>query len=238
MTFKHPVRFWPAVAITFMLFLFPGFRASALGAVGPKMVLQEPSLDREEVHEGQFIERNYTVLNRGDQPLEIKQVHTGCGCTVVSFDRVIPPGGQGKIQIRVDTKGLLGPLRENVKVYTNDPGRPQVVLVVKAEVKPVITLSRRFVNFYGKEGERMAKEVEITAEMDKPLILKPIQFSLDGKLTYTLEQIEEGKKYKIRIENIPGPAQNFRGFLKLRTNYSEKPEVTIWIWAQMTRKSS
>ena len=237
MTLKHPVGFWSAVAVTLMLCLLPGFRASAQGSVGPKMILQEPSLDREEVREGHFIERLYTVLNRGDQPLEIKQVHAGCGCTVASFDRVILPGGQGKIQIRVDTKGLLGPLRENVKVYTNDPGRPQIILVVKAEVKPVITLSRRFVNFYGKEGERMAKEVEITAEMEKPLILKPIQFSLDGKLTYALEQIEEGKRYKIRIENIPGPAQNFRGFLKLRTNYSEKPEITIWIWARITQKS-
>jgi len=86
MTFKHPVRFWPAVAVTLMLFLLPGFRALALGAVGPKMVLQEPSLDRKEVHEGQFIERDCTVLNRGDQPLEIKQVHAGCGCPVASFD--------------------------------------------------------------------------------------------------------------------------------------------------------
>lgn len=238
MTFKHPVSFWPAAVVALMLFLLPGFRASAQGDVGPKMVLQEPSHDREEVKEGQFIERNYDVLNRGDQPLEIKQVAAGCGCTVTSFDRIIPPGGKGKIQIRVDTKGILGPLRENVRVYTNDPGRPQVILVVKAEVKPVITLSRRFVNFYGKEGERIVKEVEITAETEKPLMLKPIQFSLDGKLTYTLEKIQEGKKYKVRIENIPGPAENFRGFLKLRTNYPEKPEVTIWIWAQIAKKNS
>lgn len=237
MTLRHTVRVWPALLVT-LIILFPGGQRLGQGAVGPKMILQEPALDREEVREGQFIERNYTVLNKGDQSLLIKQVHAGCGCTVASFDPMIPPGGQGKIQIRVDTKGLLGPLRENVKVYTNDPGRPQVILVVKAEVKPVITLSRRYVNFYGKEGEHMVKEVEITTEMEKPLILKPIQFSLDGKLTYALEQIEEGKKYKVRMENIPGPAQNFRGFLKLRTNYPEKPEITIWIWARMTRKNS
>ena len=175
MTFKHPVRFWPAVAVTLMLFLLPGFSASAQGAVGPKMVLQEDSGEEAEVREGQVIERLYTVLNQGDQALETTQVAAGCGCTVVSFDRIIPPGGEGKIRIRIDTKGLLGPLRENVRVYTNDPGRPKIILVVKAEVKPMITLSRRYVNFYGKEGERISKEIDITAEMEKPLILKPIQ---------------------------------------------------------------
>lgn len=238
MTFEQPIRFGIAVAVAIMTSLFPGFRPSAQGTVGPKMLLQEPSMVRKEIREGQFIERRYTVLNQGDRPLKIKQVVAGCGCTVTSFDPVTPPGGEGKIQIRIDTKGLLGPLRENVRVYTNDPGRPQVILVVKADVKPVITLSRRFVNFYGMEGERMAQEVEITAEMKKPLLLKPIQFSLEGKLTYAIEEIEEGKRYKIRIENIPGPARLFRGFLKLGTNYPEKPEVTIWIWARMTQKNS
>jgi hypothetical protein len=155
---------------------------------------------------------------------------------VAFFDRAVPPGGMGKIQIRIRTKGYSGNIRKGAKVYTNDPEWSQASLTLRAFVKPVITLSRSNLNFSGKEGQDIAKEVEIIAGLDRPLTLTPVMFNLDGKITYTLEEIEKGRKFRVRFKSIPGPAGNYRGFLRLRTNYSEKPEVTIWIWGRFTGK--
>ena len=234
MAFRHAFRAWIEGIAPLVLFFFCGLPAFAEEPVGPQMVLKESAFEEIEVREGQTIEREYTFSNQGDQPLEIKQVDPGCGCTVAFFDSVTAPGGEGKIKLLIDTKGLLGPMQENAVVSTNDPGRPQVILTLKALIKPVITLSKRFVSFRGRQDQVLSEEVEIQTEMEKPLTLKPIQFSLDGKVTYRLEELEKGRKYKLRFENIPGSAENYRGFLKLRTNYSEKPEITIWIWAKFT----
>jgi len=40
--------------------------------LGPKMVLKENSFDFKQVKQGEVIEHAFQVLNKGDQPLEIK----------------------------------------------------------------------------------------------------------------------------------------------------------------------
>jgi len=75
----------------------------------------------------------------------------------------------------------------------------------------------------------ITREVEIKAELPKPLTLTPTQFSLAGALTYTIDEIEKGKRFKISFRNVPGQIGNFRGVLKLQTNYPEKPEVAVFI---------
>jgi hypothetical protein len=46
-------------------------------AIGPRMVLKEDCFDAKEVNEGEIIEHTFTVLNTGDQALEIKKVNPG-----------------------------------------------------------------------------------------------------------------------------------------------------------------
>jgi hypothetical protein len=44
-----------------------------------------------------------------------------------------------------------------------------------------------------------------------------------------VEEIEKGRRFKIRFISIPGPPQTYHGFLNLKTNYPEKPEINIRI---------
>lgn len=71
--------------------------------------------------------------------------------------------------------------------------------------------------------------VEIKAGLDKPLALTPEEFNLEGKLTYRIEEIEKGRRFKIHFTSIPGSSQSFHGFLNLKTNYPEKPIINIRI---------
>lgn len=148
---------------------------------------------------------------------------------MANFDPAVPPGGEGNITLKVDTKGYQGNIRKSARVKTNDPLKETVLLVVKATVKVPIHVSTRYVQMYGKGDKEVQKSVNIVAKLDKPLNLKMIEYTLKNKLKYAIETVKKGKEYRIRFTSMPGIKENFKGLLKLKTSYSEKPEISIVI---------
>jgi hypothetical protein len=71
--------------------------------------------------------------------------------------------------------------------------------------------------------------VDIRAALDKPLKLEPLEFNLEAKVTYELQEMEPGRRFQVRFTSVPGPAEIFSGDLRLKTNYAEMPEVSIRI---------
>ena len=153
------------------------------------------------------------------------------------FDRVIPPGGEGKITLKVHTKGYQGTVQKSARVRTNDPDHKQLLLRVKGTVKVAVHVSTRYIHFHGNDDQPLTRETEVRAELERPLELTPLEFTLDGKVTYAIEEIEKGRKYRIRFTTVPGTALHYRGQLKLKTNYPEKPEITIYIAGRFRNKS-
>jgi hypothetical protein len=195
----------------------------------PQMVLNKQIHDFRNVLEGEVLQQTFEVQNQGNGPLRIEQVKPSCACSVVDFDPLIPSKGAGKIKVNIDTKGFDGPERWVVKVFSNDPTWREAVLDLRANVKPVIALSGSMVLFGGKSNTTMTREVEIGTGLDRLLMLTPEQFTLSGKVTYFLSEIERGKRYRVTFQNVTRKRENYRGFLKLKTNFAEKPDVTIWI---------
>jgi len=148
---------------------------------------------------------------------------------VAFFDKVIPPGGEGKIQLKVDTKGYQGAILKAARIISNDPGSSNETIKVGGFVKPYIAISSKYVELYGSEGQNISQSVDITAGVKKPLLLEPSDFSLSEKVEFSIEALEAGKKYRITFKNINGSADRFRGILKIKTNYEEKPELTIFV---------
>lgn len=195
----------------------------------PQLALKQQIHDFKDVIEGEVLEHTFEVLNQGDEPLILERVKPGCSCSVAHFDSTVPPNGEGKISVKIDTKGFDGPERWVVKVFSNDPKWGEAILDLRANVKPVITVSGTAVLFSGKKNTAMSREIEIGTGLDRPLVLTPAQFTLSGRVTYSLSEIEKEKRYRLTFQNVAGKAENYRGFLKLKTNLAEKPEVTIWI---------
>ena len=77
------------------------------------------------------------------------------------FDRTIPPGGEGKITIKVNTRGYSGRLRKTARVYTNDPWHPSESLKIEAFIKTLINLSPRYVLLQGSRSEKITKTVPL-----------------------------------------------------------------------------
>ena len=154
---------------------------------------------------------------------------------MVHFDRTIPPGGEGKITLRVNTKGYQGVIRKGARVYTNDPRKNVQVLSIKAFVQVPIYISPRYVHLRGFAGQKITRTVRVSAKEDKPLKLEQGHFNLGKKVTYRIEEVEPGRVFRIHFTSIPGPVETYRGALKLKTNYPEKPEIIIRIRGKFQR---
>ncbi len=136
--------------------------------------------------------------------------------------------------MRVDTEGYDGDIHKTASVYTDDPETERFTIGIRAFVWVPISVEVSTVRLYGKEGAIVTKGVEIKAGLDKPLTLEPVRFDLEGKATYRIEEIERGKRFVVYVSNIPGAGDSFSGSLGLRTNYDEKPDITIRIRGSFT----
>lgn len=154
---------------------------------------------------------------------------------MASFDRTILPGGEGKITLRVNTSGYQGEISKRARVYTNDPRNNVELLTIKAFVKVPIYVSPRYVYLRGQADRKITKTIRVRAQGNKPLKLEPGRFDLSTRLTYRIEEVEAGRVFKVHFTTIPGPAETYRGVLKLKTNYPEKPEITIPIRAKFQK---
>lgn len=152
------------------------------------------------------------------------------------FDKAVPPGREGRIKLKIGTKGLQGEVVKTARVFTNDPGARMLLLKVKTRVNPAIFLSKYYVKLVGKEGKEIQQEVEVRAGLDKPLTLTPIKFTLDGKASYEIREVEKGRRFIILFRSESNSPRKYRGYLKLRTNYPEKPGITIRIRGRIAGK--
>jgi hypothetical protein len=107
---------------------------------------------------------------------------------VAEFDKVVPPGGEGKITLKVDTRGYRGEVSKNARVYSNDPKNPVSTLSLKVFVKVPILVSARYVRLEGLPGEKDTKTVEIKAQKEKALTLEAVGLSLGRN--YTRKRIQ------------------------------------------------
>jgi len=148
---------------------------------------------------------------------------------VASFDKVIPPGGEGKITLKIKTGGYQGRISKGARVYTNDPKKAFFLLRLAADVKVPIYIYPRFVNFIGRPGQSLTRYVLIEAREEKPLKITPVGFNLQDKVNFTIQEMVPGKKFQIVLATAPQVVGAYNGFLKLKTNYPETPEISIKI---------
>lgn len=156
---------------------------------------------------------------------------------MVDFDRVIPPGGVGNITLKINTRNISGPINKSARVFTNDLKNRDFILTVKAFVKVSIDISPKQIYMKGYEGQSVTGSVIINATEKTALNLEPIHFNLSEKISYRIETLEAGVKYRIIFKSLPGPIGTFKGLLRLKTNYSDKPEIYIPIMLQIRKNT-
>lgn len=148
------------------------------------------------------------------------------------YDRVVPPGGKGKISLKINTRGYRGNISKRARIYTNEPGKRYQSVGIKVFVKVLIHVTSRHVYLRGPADQKVMAAVTVKGDGTKDLKLEETAFTLNEKVTYKLEEIKAGTLYRIHFTRLPGEVGVYRGILKLKTTYPEKPELAIGLTAQ------
>jgi hypothetical protein len=157
---------------------------------------------------------------------------------VADFDKVVPPGQEGKINVKIyGHKILHGHFEKSYTVTTNDPENERVVLKVAGDVKKVFDVSSD-IAVSGFTDEDLEKEVILTNLLEKPIHLTGYRWSektvstpeLEKLVGVKMETIERGRKYRLSVWNkeklLPG---HYLGDLFLKTDFPELGEKKVTV---------
>jgi hypothetical protein len=129
----HAPKFAIAVIVLAAAFLYAD---TVAGAGQPRIKFKEMLWDFGQVKQGELLSHEFVFSNEGDATLVIQKVSTTCGCTaaLLSADK-IPPGKEGKIEVKFDTRGYGGQVSKLLYVDSNDPQQSRQQLQVTADIE-------------------------------------------------------------------------------------------------------
>jgi len=111
---------------------------------------------------------------------------------------------------------------------SDDPANPRMVLLLEGTVKPLIeVLPEKTVYFQGTADGLDEKTIDLITTSNMFHIRK-VDDTLDKKVIYKLETVEDGKHYRLRVSNNTSLG-SYRGSITVYTDFAEKPELTIWV---------
>jgi hypothetical protein len=138
---------------------------------------------------------------------------------VADYDKVIPPGQEGKINIKIDGKKLFpGMFEKRFTVRTNDPDNAQFVLAVMGTVKKTFEFSNDM-RWSGFVDDPFKFEVDITDLLDK------------------LQTIEKGKKYRLKLTKKKDlQPENIAANIVLTTDFPQIKEKNVMMTILIQRE--
>ena len=209
--------------------------AKPAAVAAPKIEVIPETKDAGTVAKGQLIESTFLVKNNGASDLVISDARPGCGCTVASFDKVIKPGGEGKVVSSVDTKNFSGPISKSILLISNDPDRPQLNLFVKATVKPYVDiLPTGYLRFSVVKGDSAAQDVVLVSEEKtfKPTVAETAQPYVKAELSPAGEKDKiagrPGDQYKLHVSvTSDAPEGLLNAPIRVATGVTQQPTLEI-----------
>lgn len=188
--------------------------------------LPEKEFNFGEVLEGEQIVHTFIVKNKGTAPLEIKRVEPGARFMHSEQDAAVPPGGEGKITVKIDSSDQSGVLLRYLTVFTNDLFQPHVRIAMEGKIKPLIEiLPGDLVTLSGLVDRDIAQTVDLKAT-EKPFRITAVETDLEGKISHRLETVEEGRHYRLTVKNTAGEG-SYEGVIKLQTDLPAKSRIAL-----------
>lgn len=151
---------------------------------------------------------------------------------MADFDKVIPPGQEGKIKLVVDGKKVNGAFHKTAQVHSNDPENSIVTLAVNGEEVPYVSVAPTpRVYLQGEYDQPVSQTVTVSSnEKDLDFKVEGLSSNIDDKITYKVEPGAEAGSYQVHIYKNPKlPTLNTFGTLYIHTNSKKAPETQVQV---------
>jgi hypothetical protein len=213
--------------------------AAGLGAAEegrPRVALDEPVFDFGTVDRGARVDHTFRVPNRGGATLRIDHVKSSCGCTVaVLSEREVPPGGEARVAVSLDTGRLAGRTTKTVNVYTNDPDAPVVGLSLAGQVVADLILTPQPLYLgHLRRGEAVRREVIVTSGRPGERYVVERVEPTSPHLHARLEARTDGPGQRLVVELDRDLALGrFNEQLRLHTTSPREPVLTLPVFGSV-----
>jgi len=151
---------------------------------------------------------------------------------VANYDKAIPPGQEGIIEIAVDGAKVHGHFEKTATVHTNDPDHPVMTIILTGEEVPYVDVTPPGkIYLQGRYGEAVERKVTL-ASNEEGLDFKVLGVSsnVDDKITYKVDPGEEAGEYQLTIWKNPKlPTLATFGSLYIDTNSENAPKTTLQV---------
>lgn len=199
----------------------------------PQIEFETSTFSIGRVMAGKVVRHDYWFKNVGTGPLEILRVKPSCNCTSAGeYDRIVQPGGRGKISIAIDTSRLGGEVIKSVTVNTNMISDPRVVLNITGQVwRPIeATPTKASFDRISKDAlktQPTTRKLILVNNMKSPASLTNVR-SGSPAFSATLKVLEVGKKFELIVSgHLPvEPGMNYTT-IKIDTSLPEMPVLSI-----------
>jgi hypothetical protein len=246
---------FPAAMVAILAIFIPianaRFKQTGAAAPGtPKLWIEATIHDFGTVEAGTPVRYSFKIRNDGAAALEIRSVVPSCGCTTTDYDKVIAPGGEGKITLAVEhTGGYAGEAQKFATVTTNDPLQPRIQLTLhfffKGSPKPpnlgaatmTPTGAKKMGPFVVSPGDKWTTAVVRGGSVPGTLQILNQGTQLahitgvnpgGTDFSVTLRTVEDGKNYALSIATNPQlKAGHYTQTVRLVTDSKDAPEIPI-----------
>jgi hypothetical protein len=212
-----------------------GYATPAAASAGsPQAVIDATSFDFGKIYEDRALTHTFVIRNNGTTPLTIAGVDPDCACTVASYDKTIPPGGQGSITLTVKPFSVLHQFKKEAKVMLNDPERPQLNLVMTGVAQPFIEIQpSHIVRLRGSPGEVIQGQVHFTSHLPAPWKITEYRTTIPDKIEVTLKPEVPDKQYVLEVRNKSQQTGPYAGVIELFTTSKERPRLIVRVFGEL-----
>jgi len=180
--------------------------------MGPKLVTQQDEHDFGDIKQGEKVNHVFVLTNSGGDLLTITNVRASCGCTAALPEKNdLAPGESTNLNVTFNSAGRSGKQKKLIRIESNDPENPQVIVTIKGNVVlsdtesstyPVLHFGQTKYNF-GKVNE--GKVVEYTFSFENTgkstLKIKDIKTSCGcAAALVSSEMLKPGEQGTLKVE--------------------------------------
>ena len=225
----------PTISLVACLSILSWILMGSLPATAASRVeLPETTHDFGKVFEDQELAYTFIIKNAGDAPLHIKDIDPDCACTAANYDRIISPGGQGKITLTIAPFSVLRQFTKHTKVSFDDPGRPQETLTLTGYGEPAIEIQpHHIIRFQGDAGEEMKAQVRFISHLNIPWEITEVTTDIPQYIEVKLRPEERGKSYILEVKNKSQEVGRYAGKIEMKTNAARRPRLIVRVFGDI-----
>jgi hypothetical protein len=202
----------------------------------PKIFFETLTHDFGKLKPEQEVTYDFNFKNNGDGVLEIQNVRSSCGCTVVVPDkRSLAPGESSFLKVKYHAGRGAGMVEKKITVYTNDPSQSAIILTISAAVATDLEFSPTYVRFDNIPADKPA-ELNVFFNPKDPDKFQLTDLTVDQPFIHCNLAREADNRLRLVVSFVPSEMKTAanRGYLNAmisaRSNSESYPEIKIPVY--------